>query len=157
MNHVVTLPPSSSVSRGTRSALIVSGLILLAVGIPILVGPLAYQAGMGVSLPDDPTLLSDLRAMGGSLIGFGLLLVSSATWAQRLARGAAIAGAVLYLSYGLSRLLSMALDGLPTDVLIGSAAIELFVGGLLALVVVRGRSANTKGRLTRARSGSPAR
>lgn len=125
-----------SLSRGARSALAVSGLVLLAVGVPILLGPLAYQAGMGVALPNDPTLLSDLRAMAGSLIGFGLLLVAGARWSRRFGHGAAIGGAVLYLSYGLGRLLSMAVDGLPSGALIGSAAIELLVGGVLALVAL---------------------
>lgn len=122
-------------TRSGRTTLILAGIILLLVGVPIVLGPLAYQASMGVVLPDDPTLLSDLRAMGGSLLGFGLLLVGSARGPH--ARHAALAGAVLFLSYGTSRLLSMALDGLPTGTLVGSAAIELLIGAALVAAVLR--------------------
>ncbi|MEL6189904.1 MAG: DUF4345 family protein, partial [Myxococcota bacterium] len=118
--NVSTLNLDHALDVGARGALAVSGSILLAVGGSIFLGPLAYQAGMGVELPTDPTLLSDLRAMGGGLLGFGILL-----WAGALQRrwglAAACAGAVLYLSYGLSRLFSIALDGLPSEVLVGSA------------------------------------
>lgn len=128
---------NTHLTRLGRSTLILAGVILLLVGVPILLGPLAYQASMGVVLPNDPTLLSDLRAMGGSLLGFGLLLVVSARGPH--ARHAALAGAVLFLSYGSSRLLSMALDGLPTSTLVGSAAIELLIGAGLSAVVLHSR------------------
>lgn len=113
-----------------------SGALLLYIGASILLGPLAYQADMGVVLPRDPTLLSDLRAMGGSLLGAGLLLVVGARWAA-LRAAAAVAGATLYLSYGLSRVLSVVVDGPPADALLIAAGIELAVGGLLAVLATR--------------------
>ncbi len=126
--------PLSNIARG---AVGVGGLILLAVGLPIFFGPLAYQAGMGVTLPADPTLLSDMRAMAGSLIGFGLLLLAGALW-RRLGPPAVLAGAILFSSYGLSRLISFVVDGLPSSALIGGAAVELLVGGTLAAIALRG-------------------
>lgn len=133
--HTYTPP----LTRPARWLLGISGLVLLCVGAPIFLGPIAYQGSMGVQLPVEPTLLSDLRAMAGSLVGFGSLLVVGAIW-RRLGSTAAIAGGILYLSYGLSRLVSMAVDGLPSATLIGSAAIELVLGALLAAVAV-GRTA----------------
>ncbi len=126
-------PPRSTVARGITA---LGGLILLAVGLPIFLAPLAYQAGMGVTLPDDPTLLSDMRAMAGSLIGFGLLLLAGAGW-RRLGPPAVLAGAVLFTSYGLSRLISLVVDGLPSGALIGGAAVELLVGGTLSAIALR--------------------
>ena len=131
--HASSVPP---LRTGARLALAISGVLLLAIGTAIFVGPLAYQADMGVTLPNDPTLLSDLRAMGGGLVGFGLLLVAGAKW-RALGSAAAVGGAILYLSYGIARLISMAVDGLPADTLVVSAGIELLVGGVLALVIYR--------------------
>ena len=127
-------PSSSNFARG---ALALSGLILLAVGLSVVRDPLAYQADLGVLLPDDPTLLSDLRAMGGSLLGFAVLLFAGAS-SSRLGPSAALAGAVLFSSYGLARVASMIVDGLPATALIGAAAIELVVGLTLGVLASRG-------------------
>ncbi|EDM77673.1 hypothetical protein PPSIR1_14010 [Plesiocystis pacifica SIR-1] len=127
-------------SRHPRSRpwpLIVGGLALLGVGLSIFLAPLTYQANMGVELPAEATLLSDMRAMAGSLIGVGALLLAGARWVS-LTLPAALAGAVLYLSYGLSRLVSMAVDGLPDATLIASTIIELTLGTLLAVERRRG-------------------
>lgn len=114
----------------TTVALGLAGTLLLLIGTSIVLSPVAYQAGMGVALPEAPTLLSDLRAMGGGLVGVGLLVLAGAL-RPALAESAARAGGVVYLSYGLSRLVSLGLDGWPSEVLIGSTAIELVVGSVL--------------------------
>ena len=134
-SHTPSLAPVFS--RSARWTLAIAGLILLGVGAPIFVDPLAYERGVGVFLPEDPTLLSDLRAMAASLLAFGVVLVAGAA-SRRMGRPAAIAGATLYLSYGLSRVVSMAVDRMPAGALIGAAGLELVVGGLLARVVMRG-------------------
>lgn len=141
-------PPMPSVSgrsasRLARSVNAVAGLVLLAVGVPILLDPLAYAAGMDLRLPSSPTLLSDMRAMAAALVGFALLHFVGASRAA-LSRTAATAGAVLYLSYGSARLFSLAVDGLPAPALVFAAGIELLIGGSLALVVFRsGRAAQS--------------
>ncbi len=133
-NH--TLPrPLSLTSRWTLAG---AGLVLLLVGTPIFMDPLAYERGVGVLLPEDPTLLSDLRAMAASILATGLLLLAGANW-QRLGPTAAIAGAMLYLSYGLSRLVTMIVDGLPAAALMGATALELVIGSLLAVVALSRR------------------
>ena len=124
-------------SRTSRWILGLSGAVLLAIGASILLAPVAYQANMGVELPQEPTLLSDMRAMGGGLIGIGLLILIGALW-RPMSALAAIAGAVLYVSYGLARVLSMIVDGIPADTLVGSAGVELLVGSVLTGIVLWG-------------------
>ena len=51
---------------------------------------------------------------------------------------------IVYLSYGLSRLLSMALDGLPHSGLISAAGIELAIGAVCLLALLRTRDINTR-------------
>jgi hypothetical protein len=117
----------------SRSAVGAAGGLLLLVGVPIFADPVAYEAAMEVAVPADPTLLSDFRAMAGSLIAFAALLLGAAA-NPRLLPTAATAGALLFGSYGLSRLVSMAVDGMPSETLIGAAVLELLVGSLLAAV-----------------------
>lgn len=113
-----------------------AALILLAVGLWIFADPIAYQASMGVAIPDDPTLLSDMRAQAGALLGFAGLL-GFATLRPRHIALAAPAGAVLFLAYGLSRLVAMSVDGLPVGSLVAAASVELAVGAALAFVAWR--------------------
>jgi hypothetical protein len=49
---------------------------------------------------------------------------------------------VVYLSYGLSRLLSMAMDGLPHSGLVSAAGIELGIGAACLLALLRARDIN---------------
>lgn len=138
LNTLTHLPAQLSPrSRGSRWILGLSGVVLLAIGASILLAPVAYQANMGVELPHEPTLLSDMRAMGGGLMGIGLLILVGALW-RPLSAFAAIAGAVLYGSYGLARVLSMLVDGLPSDTLVGSAALELLIGSISTAIVLWG-------------------
>lgn len=130
--HQNTLP----LARSARWTLGAAGLILLFVGTPIFFDPLAYERGVGVFLPEDPTLLSDLRAMAASILAVGLLLLAGAFW-RRLGSTAATTGALLYMSYGLSRLVTMVVDGLPAAALMGATVLELVIGGLLTAIAVR--------------------
>ena len=50
-----------------------------------------------------------------------------------------VIAAAVYLSYGVSRLLSMTLDGLPDAGLVGAAAFELVIGAASLLVLRRHR------------------
>lgn len=54
---------------------------------------------------------------------------------------AAPAGAIVFLTYGLSRLVAMSVDGMPVTSLVVAAAFELIVG--VALVLVARRASST--------------
>ena len=95
---------------------------------------------MGVTVPRDPTLLSELRAPAGALLGFAILLGVAAFRPRRIAL-AATPGAILFLAYGGSRLVAMSIDGMPVDSLVMAAVVELVVGAALAFIALRaGRS-----------------
>jgi hypothetical protein len=122
-----------------RLAVGAAALILLAVGLWMFADPIAYQAGMGVEIPRDPSLLSDLRAQAGALLGFAALL-GLATLRPRHIALAAPGGAVLFLAYGLSRVVAMSVDGMPIAGLIAATIVELVVGVALVFVSLRARS-----------------
>lgn len=79
-------------------------------------GPVAetLYANNGAELAGNVSLLSEVRAAGAALLASGLLVISGALL-QRLTFTSTLVAALLYLSYGLCRILSMAIDGLPAE------------------------------------------
>ena len=125
-----------------RLYLVVAGLIGAALGTMILFAPVAFYASYGIDPADQVNLLNELRSHGLSLLGAGLFIASGAML-PRLAPAATIVATGLYLSYGVSRLVAMALDGLPTSGLLLTAGFEI-VFGLVGLgLLLRSRRAIT--------------
>ncbi len=91
-----------------KIVLFISGLIGVGVGVGILILPHAFQALSGIILGDDANLLNEMRSSGGILMLAGLFIMSGAFKTQ-LAFPATILASALYLSYGLSRMLSLIL------------------------------------------------
>jgi hypothetical protein len=118
--------------------LFISGLTAVGIGAAILTAPIAFHATNGIALGDDPSLLSEIRAPGGALLTMGVFMLAGLIRA-RLARLSLAIGAAIFLSYGLSRCLAIALDGWPDSGLVVAAAFELLIGVLCAFALV-GRS-----------------
>lgn len=98
--------------------------------------PHFFYAANGIALGEDPSLLSEVRASGGLLAGSGLLILLGAVRVSL--RGLATTLVVLvYGSFGLSRLLGLTLDGLPSSGVIGAIAIELVVAAIGLVVLYR--------------------
>lgn len=116
--------------------LIVSGLILLIVGAGILFLPHGFHESNGTILGNEPSLLSEVRASGGLLLGCGIVVILAA-FRPSMRRQALSLSALVFLAYGLARLASMGLDGMPSSSLVASTGIELVVGALCALALRR--------------------
>lgn len=125
-------------SKMLKTILIVSGLIASGVGSVILFSPVAFYATYGIELGGNFSLLNEIRAPGGALLASGILIFSGA-FVNRLAFTAVIVSALLYMSYGLSRVLSMAIDGMPAEGLVQAAVLEIVTGlaCIFALVIYR--------------------
>ncbi|MGH1364186.1 MAG: DUF4345 domain-containing protein [Calditrichia bacterium] len=117
-----------------RSLLAVSGLIALGIGFTILFQPHALFASNGIALGDDPNLLSEVRAPGGLLIGCGIAILLS-TFRYRNLHFALMLSATAYGLFGMSRLISMLLDGVPSSPLIAATVVELLIGGVCLLAI----------------------
>ena len=129
------------VSLPLKIFLTLAGLIAVGLGGAILLVPVAFYAGYGLDIDGQTTLINELRSHGLSLTGIGLFIMAGAVVA-RLATTALAVSAFFYLSYGLSRLVGLALDGWPGQGLVMSGAVELAVGGLALLIYVsRGQPA----------------
>ena len=119
-------------TRTLRATLLLSGLIAAGIGATILLDPAGFHAGHDIALGTDASLLSEVRAPGGALMALGLLTLAGA-FARSLAPTAAAVGTTVYLSYGVSRLVALTLDGLPHPGLLVATAAELLLGLALAL------------------------
>ncbi len=124
---------------GLKTLLFLTGLIGVGIGGAILFEPVAFHATSGIVVPASESLLSELRAAGGALLAIGLVVVLGA-FVSRLTFTALILATVLYLSYGVSRVTSMLLDGLPSSTLLAVTAFELGVGLICAITLIKHRS-----------------
>jgi len=123
-------------SRVLKASLLGSGAILLAVGCAVLIAPAAMHAANGVELGSNPSLLSEVRAPGGALLALGMV-VCAGVFVSRLRYAATMIAAIVYVAYGLSRLLSIAIDGLPAQGIVVAAGIEIAIGAVNVALLTR--------------------
>jgi hypothetical protein len=125
-------------SKVLKVILIASGLIVIVIGFGILFTPVAFFATSGIDLGSDVNLLNEIRPPGGALLAGGILIVSGVFMAE-LTFTSLVASILIYLSYGISRILSMVIDGMPTEALVVVTVLEIIIGlvGLFALIRYR--------------------
>lgn len=120
----------------TALFLSISGLLLLLIGSSVLLMPHAFYASDGVLLGHNPSLLSEIRASGGMLAGSALVMFAGIV--RPTLRSLAMTLSILiYGSFGLSRLLSLTLDGLPSHNLLVATAVELTVAAIGIMILYR--------------------
>lgn len=110
-----------------RTILLLAGLPGVWVGLSLLLTPVSFQAGNGIDLAGDVNLLSETRSAGGALAVIGAMIMSGVVVAE-LAWFSTLLTIAVYLAYGLSRMLSISVDGIPHDALLYAAAAELAIG-----------------------------
>ena len=114
-------------SRVLKAILAIAGLVAMGFGAAILFMPVAFYASNGITLGSDISVLNDLRAAGGSILACGGFIFAGA-FIPRLRFTATILSALLYLSYGLSRIVSLVIDGMPVEGLVQAMVLEIIIG-----------------------------
>ena len=112
-----------------KTALGLSGLTALTIGAFILFAPHAFYAGYGITLGEDANLLSELRAPGAGLAGFGLLMLLGIWRHAVLPVGMAVALTV-FTAFPAGRLVGLAVDGIPSGSVSGALVVELIIAAL---------------------------
>ena len=125
-------------SKLLNGLLLISGLIAVGIGGAILFIPAIFYGTYGVELGGSASLINEIRAPGGALLVTGLLILTGVFVAEFTFASTVIATAA-YLSYGLSRLFSMSIDGMPDAGLIGAAGFELVIGVAALFALLRYR------------------
>jgi hypothetical protein len=110
-------------------ALGLSGLTALIIGAFILFAPHAFYAGYGITLGKDANLLSELRAPGAGLAGFGLLMLLG-IWRQAMLPVAIAVALTVFIAFPAGRLIGLAVDGMPSGSVIGALAVELVIAAI---------------------------
>ena len=123
---------------GARLVLLISGLVAVAIATAILFAPGAFYTGYGIEIAGNPTLANELKAPMGVLLIAGLLMLGGVV-RRELATTSLSVAAVIYLSYGLSRLSSMIMDGAPHSGMVSATGVELIIGAICLLTLFRVR------------------
>lgn len=120
-----------------KTALGLSGLTALTIGAFILFAPHTFYASYGISLGEDASLLSELRAPGAGLAGFGLLMLLG-IWRHAVLPIGIAAALTVFIAFPAGRLVGLAVDGMPSGSVIGALVVELIIA-VLCLAAFRQR------------------
>lgn len=126
-------------SKLVKVLLVVSGITGIGIGGALLLVPVAFEASAGILIRQDINLLSELRAPGGTLLAAGILIMLGA-FNTSMTFISILLSSLFYLSYGISRVFSMLVDGIPNESLVIAAIIEIVIGSLSLLVFINLRN-----------------
>lgn len=124
-----------------KVALGLSGLTAVGIGGFIMVAPHAFYASYGITLGDDPSLLSELRAPATGLLTLGILMLVG-IWRSAMAQVAVAATLIVFLAFPTGRLIGLAVDGLPSGGIVGALVLEIAIA-ILCIVAFRRRVGRT--------------
>ena len=120
----------------TKSILGLSGALLLIIGAAVLFTPETFATANGIALGDDPSLKSEYRAPGGMLVASAVFVLLGAV-RRRYMRSAFALAALIYGSYGIARLIGIGADGMPSEGLVQAMIVELLIGSICLVGLVR--------------------
>ena len=112
-----------------KTVLAISGLTALGVGTFILVDPHGFYASYGITLADNASLLSELRAPAAGLSMFGLLMLVS-IWRTAMTPVSITLALTVFLAFPAGRIIGLAVDGLPSDGILAALAFEIVIAAL---------------------------
>lgn len=121
----------------TLSFLIIAGLIGLYVGGSLLFFPAQLQADNGIVL-STASHFSEARAPGAAIFGASILAFIS-IFKTTLRKSALGLMTLFFTTYGLGRLLSVIIDGLPADGLYYAMYGELIMGILAGMLYLKAK------------------
>ncbi|MEM7494335.1 MAG: DUF4345 domain-containing protein [Pseudomonadota bacterium] len=130
-----------------KTVLAVAGMLLCAIGSALLLVPQSFLETSNIFVGSDPSLMSEISAPSSLLLLTGAFMVLGA-FKSRLTNRALSIGAVVYGSYGIGRLVSLMLHGLPSQSLIMAMVIELIAAALLIMLRLTPDPENRSGAVT---------
>jgi len=123
--------------------LLVSGALLILVGTSIIVSPADFYGSNNIDLGTNVSLLNELKAPAGLLVAAGMFMIIAA-FVRSKSETALWLAALIYLSYAVSRTVSMAFDGVPDSGLVLATTLEVTIGLTCLVVLLVSRAPTTK-------------
>lgn len=117
-----------------KLVLALAGITGVGIGLSALFWPRAFFASSGTILGDDISLMSEVRAPAMVLVLFGGAILGAVV-IPGLRKVGLWAAAMLYLSYGMGRVISVVLDGVPHVNILTALGIELVIGLFCAYIL----------------------
>ncbi|WP_433832739.1 DUF4345 domain-containing protein [Flavobacterium anhuiense] len=115
-------------SISLKILLFIVGLIGFSIGIALLFFPIAFEASANIHLnKNDFSLLSEIRASGGTLLVFGIVIFLGA-FKSSMTKTSLQTAILLYFAYGFSRLYAIIVDGMPSQTILNAAISEIAIG-----------------------------
>ena len=114
----------------------ISGVIAMAIATMILVSPSNFYLSNHIHLHHNTNLLSEIRAPAMALFTYGFVIFSG-IFLSRLTFTSTLLSTLLYCSYGFGRVLGIILDGKPVDSLMNAAIIEITLGIISLVCLVK--------------------
>jgi hypothetical protein len=110
------------------------GVIGLAIGGSILFIPDQFQANANIVYPSNPSLYSEVRAPGAflALLSGGIL---AAVFVRAWRLYALFVIGAINIAYGLGRVVSIVLDGMPSSTILIAMSVE-FLAAMIAIYLV---------------------
>lgn len=115
--------------------LVIAGLIGISVGGGLLFFPAQLQADNGIVL-SSASHFSEARAPGAAIFVAGIFPFIS-LFRTHWRRTALLVLSLFFLSYGLGRLLSLMIDGMPASGLFYAMIGELIMGAIAGLLLIK--------------------
>ena len=132
-------------SKFVKAMLIISGVLLIFIGGAYLFTPIEfYNSANETDISGKINLLSEIRASGGGLL-FGGLLVLLGAFKPQLTYTSTVISIMIWMGYGLARIIAITADGMPNEGLFTVMFVELIIGiaGIFAIKKYAGdQSAN---------------
>lgn len=110
-----------------RIALFSFGTIAIGIGGALLFFPVSFEASAGIVLDENTGLLSEIRAYGSLILSGGIIILLGA-FINRLLSLSIGLSSLFYLSIAISRIISMSMDGIPSQTLVLATITETIIG-----------------------------
>lgn len=115
--------------------LVLAGLVGILVGVGLTFFPVEMQAGYDNMISGNISQLSETRAQGTAILTISTVILIGA-FRSGWKYIAVFLAAIVFLSYGIGRLVGILTDGVPVAGLLVAMIVELLIG-VIALIALR--------------------
>ncbi len=123
-------------SKVLRGYLIIAGALLTFIGGAQLLFPVAMKASSGIDLAGNISVINDIRAANALILAVALLSHTGA-FVKRFTFTSSLVVPLLFLSLATGRIISILLDGMPVEGMLGATGLEVILGLIGAVFFTR--------------------